>query len=87
MAYLLDRKQYVVYDQTTSEEGKIVCGVPQGSILGPFLFLLYIHTLRVHYAHATANLNSGHSKYAKVVRVHYFCAIALRTSHAVLTRA
>ena len=46
-----------------------------------------IHTLRVHYAHAAANLNSGYSKYAKEVRVHYFCTIALRTSRAVLMRA
>ena len=45
------------------------------------------HTLRAHYAHAAANLNSGYSKYAKVARVHYFCTIALRTSRAVLTRA
>ena len=49
--------------------------------------LHYIHTLRVHYAHVAANLNSGYSKYAKVVRVHYFCTIALRTYRAVLTRA
>ena len=46
-----------------------------------------IHTLRIHYAHAAANLNSGYSKYAKVARVHYFCTIALRTSRVVLTRA
>ena len=46
-----------------------------------------IHTLRVHYAHAAANLNSGYSKYAKVARGHYFCTIALQTSRAVLTRA
>ena len=45
-----------------------------------------IHTLRVHYAHAAANLNSRYSKYTKVARVHYFCTIALRTSRAVLTR-
>ena len=45
-----------------------------------------IHTLRVYYAHATANLNSGYSKYGKVARVYYFCTIALRTSRAVLTR-
>ena len=49
--------------------------------------LSYIHTLRVHYAHAAANLNSGYSKYTKAARVHYFCTIALRTSRAVLTRA
>ena len=49
--------------------------------------LYHIHTLRVHYAHAAANLNSGYSKYAKVARVHYFCTIALRISRAVLTRA
>ena len=49
--------------------------------------LTSIHTLRVHYAHAAANLNSGYSKYAKVARAHYFCTIALRTSRAVLMRA
>ena len=48
--------------------------------------LKHIHTLRVHYAHAAPNLNSGYSKYAKVARVHYFCTIALRTYRAVLTR-
>ena len=47
--------------------------------------LCTLHTLRVHYAHAAANLNSGYSKYAKVACVHYFCTIALRTSCAVLT--
>ena len=50
-------------------------------------FLSHIHTLRVHNAHAAANLNSGYSKYAKVARVLYFCTIGLRTSLAVLTRS
>ena len=50
-------------------------------------YVTRFHTLRVHYAHAAANLNSGYSKYSKVARVHYFCTIALRTSRAVLTRA
>ena len=43
-----------------------------------------IHTLRVHYAQAAANLESGYSKYPKVACVHYgiFCTIALRTPYA-----
>ena len=42
------------------------------------LLLTVFHALRVQYAHAVANLNSGYPKYAKVTRVHYFCTIALR---------
>ena len=41
-----------------------------------------IHTLRVHYAHAEANLNSGYSKCAKVARVHFFF-VQLHSEHLV----
>jgi len=41
--YLYDRKQYVCISGTNSECGKITCGVPQGSVLGPLLFLLYVN--------------------------------------------
>ena len=41
--YLSNRFQYVEYNGFYSLSDKIRCGVPQQSILGPLLFLLYIH--------------------------------------------
>ena len=43
--YLSNRKQYVQYDSILSDKADILTGVPQGSILGPLLFTLYIHDI------------------------------------------
>lgn len=45
MSYLKNRTQIVNINGTLGDKKKITCGVPQGSVLGPIFFILYINNI------------------------------------------
>ena len=69
-SYLENRKQYVLYNNVKSDIQEISYGVPQGSVLGPLLFILYSNDVPnclenskcILFADDTTVYISGHSR-------------------------
>ena len=70
-SYLTNRKQYVSLSGCNSTETAMTMGVPQGSILGPALFLIYINDMYkcspdlnyVHFADDTTIFVANNNEY------------------------
>ena len=66
-SYLTNRSLFIMYDNIQSETRSIKCGVHQGSILGPLLFIVYMNDIcnvsellyTIMYADETSFIMSG----------------------------
>ena len=66
-AYLVGRSQTVLIDGFSSERKPVTSGVPQGSIIGPFLFLLFINDMPDCIKSSTAALFADDCKVFKSI--------------------
>ena len=68
--YLTNRYHYVCIDGESSQLLPVLSGVPQGSILGPMFFLVYINDLPNTISHATPYLLADDTKLLKSISIH-----------------
>ena len=65
-SYLTDRSSFVKIDSSSSPSTTILTGVPQGSVLGPLLFVLFISTIAnvINFDQSTQNNTVSFHQYA-----------------------
>ena len=76
-SYLQDRTQCIFLNGKYSTKGVVKCAVPQGSVLGPLLFSIFINDLPLHILNTKAvcdlfaDDNSIHSRVTNVESVQF----------------
>ena len=82
-SYLYNREQQCYINGQLSTAMKIRCGVPQGSILGPLLFLIYINDLPGSLSYSTARMYADDTNISTTAATfrHLIQAVNIDLSH------
>jgi hypothetical protein len=72
-AFLSDRTQTVVINGTSSTSVPVTSGVPQGTVLGPILFLTYINDLPEYLTYSKLRLFADDSIIYREIKSHQDC--------------
>ena len=70
-SYLIGRSQSVFLPNGSSVKLAVTCGVPQGSVLDPFLFTLYTADIR----RLISSFGLKHNRYADDTQIHESCPL------------
>ena len=80
-SYLSDRKQILRYGAARTSPRTVTFGVPQGSVLGPLLFIIYVNDIRQQCSCSTITLFADDSALQpKKVQMKFFFKVILTTS-------
>jgi hypothetical protein len=82
-AFLLDRRQVVSVEGVVSRESEVVSGVPQGTVLGPLLFLIHISDIDNDVQSACVSSFADDTRLMKVVKSNEDALLLQRDLHCV----
>ena len=71
--FLSGRKQFVAVDGAYSEPSDVISGVPQGSVLGPILFLIHISDIDANASFSTVRSFADDTRVTKVIKSEEDC--------------